>query len=92
MRTRSGSLAAIMARVPSHPAHSGVLCICAERNKRHQIRSGRRLVNTANGYNALFNVTGAGNSGLGWFSLLLDTTGSFNTGAGAGTLVLNSAI
>ena len=29
MRTRSGSLAAIMARVPSHPAHSGVLCICA---------------------------------------------------------------
>src|SRR6266513_4569763 len=27
MRTRSGSLAAFRARVPSHPAHSGVLSV-----------------------------------------------------------------
>jgi len=33
MRTRSGSLAAVMARVPSHPAHSGVLCICADKRE-----------------------------------------------------------
>ena len=41
---------------------------------------------TADGFHALFNVTGVGNTGLGWNSLLFDTTGSFNTGAGAATL------
>ena len=46
---------------------------------------------TAEGQNALFSLTtGAGNTGLGWFSLKSVTTGSFNTGVGAGTLVLNT--
>src|SRR5258708_7390552 len=47
--------------------------------------------NTADGFHALFNVTGAGNSAFGWNSLLFDVTGSFNTGAGAGTLLFNNA-
>ena len=56
MRTRSGSLAAVMARVPSHPAHSGVLCICAANASS---RSGTRRMrypgfNTAEGQQALF--------------------------------------
>ena len=42
MRTRSGSLAAVLARVPSHPAHSGMACICAERAS--SIRQTRRWV------------------------------------------------
>jgi hypothetical protein len=47
---------------------------------------------TAEGTNALLNLTsGAGNTGLGWFSLSSDTTGSFNTGVGAGALALNTA-
>jgi trimeric autotransporter adhesin len=47
---------------------------------------------TAEGCRALnFLTTGAGNTGVGWYSLFLDTTGSFNTGVGAGTLVLNTA-
>jgi hypothetical protein len=46
---------------------------------------------TAEGCNALhFLSTGAGNTGVGWYSLFLDTTGSFNTGVGAGTLALNN--
>jgi hypothetical protein len=46
---------------------------------------------TAEGCNALFHLTtGAGNTGVGWFSLFFDTTGSFNTALGAGTLVLNT--
>src|SRR6266516_4861215 len=46
---------------------------------------------TAEGCNALQSLTtGAGNTGVGWYSLFLDTTGSFNTGVGAGTLVLNT--
>jgi hypothetical protein len=46
---------------------------------------------TAEGQNALLSLTtGAGNTGLGWFSLKSVTTGSFNTGVGAGTLVLNT--
>jgi hypothetical protein len=47
---------------------------------------------TAEGCNALnFLTTGAGNTGLGWYSLYVNTTNSFNTGVGAGTLVLNNA-
>jgi hypothetical protein len=47
---------------------------------------------TAEGCNALnFLTTGAGNTGVGWYSLYVDTTGSYNTGVGAGTLVLNNA-
>lgn len=47
---------------------------------------------TAEGCNALnFLTTGAGNTGLGWYSLYVDTTGSYNTGVGAGALVLNNA-
>ena len=47
--------------------------------------------NTADGVNALINVTGAANSAFGWNSLVLDTTGNFNTGAGAGTLIFNNS-
>jgi hypothetical protein len=47
--------------------------------------------NTAEGQNALFNLTsGAGNTALGWYSLFSNTDGSFNTGVGAGTLALNT--
>ena len=50
---------------------------------------------TAEGCNALnFLTTGAGNTGVGWYSLFLDTTGSYNTGLGAAapTAVLESAV
>ena len=33
---------------------------------------------------------GAGNTGVGWFSLFSNTTGNFNTGVGAGALALNN--
>jgi Chaperone of endosialidase len=47
---------------------------------------------TAEGTNALKNLsTGAGNTGLGWYSLFSDTAASFNTAVGAGTLVINTA-
>jgi hypothetical protein len=46
---------------------------------------------TAEGCNALPNLTtGAGNTGLGWYSLFGTSTGSYNTGVGAGTLVINN--
>jgi hypothetical protein len=46
---------------------------------------------TAEGCNALNSLTtGAGNTGVGWYSLFFDSTGNFNTGVGAGTLVLNN--
>jgi Chaperone of endosialidase len=46
--------------------------------------------NTAEGQNALFNLTtGVGNAAVGWFSLFSDTDGSFNTAMGAGTLLFN---
>ena len=49
--------------------------------------------NTAEGCNALFNVTGGiGDTGLGWFSLFIVGDGSFNTGAGAGALAINSPV
>jgi len=45
---------------------------------------------TAEGTKALQHLTsGAGNTGLGWYSLFSATTASYNTGAGAGTLALN---
>jgi hypothetical protein len=48
---------------------------------------------TAEGCNALSSLTaGAGNTGLGWYSLFLDTTGNFNTGVGAGALALSNGI
>ena len=40
--------------------------------------------NTAEGQNALFNLTT-----VGWFSLWSDTDGSYNTAVGAGTLLFN---
>jgi hypothetical protein len=47
---------------------------------------------TAEGHQALFNLTTGGfDTALGWRSLYFDTTASFNTGAGAGTLALNNA-
>ena len=50
--------------------------------------------NTAEGYNALFNLSptdGGFNTAIGWLSLFANTTGSFNTGVGAGTLFLNTS-
>ena len=47
--------------------------------------------NTAEGHNALLNLTtGSANTAIGWFSLSLDATGSFNTATGAGTLLFNT--
>ena len=47
---------------------------------------------TAEGCNALQNLTtGAGNTGVGWYSLFGTSTGGFNTGVGAGTLTLNNS-
>src|ERR1041385_4673918 len=47
---------------------------------------------TAEGCNALQSLTiGAGNTGVGWYSLFLNTSGNFNTGVGAGGLDLNNA-
>jgi hypothetical protein len=46
--------------------------------------------NTADGTNALKNVTtGLGNSAFGWFSLLSNTDGSNNTAVGAASLLFN---
>jgi hypothetical protein len=46
---------------------------------------------TAEGCNALGSLTtGAGNTGVGWFSLFSNTTGNFSTGVGAGALALNN--
>jgi len=43
--------------------------------------------NTAEGQNALLNLTSGGfNTAVGWLSLRSDTSGSFNTGVGAGAL------
>jgi hypothetical protein len=45
---------------------------------------------TAEGCNALANLTtGAGNTGLGWYSLYFAASSSFSTGVGAGALALN---
>jgi hypothetical protein len=47
---------------------------------------------TAEGCNALsLLTTGAGNTGVGWYSLFLNSTGNFNTGVGGGALALNNA-
>jgi len=47
---------------------------------------------TAEGTNSLKNLTtGAGNTGVGWFSLFGDSSASFNTAVGAGTLLFNNA-
>ena len=47
---------------------------------------------TAEGTNGLRNLTsGAGNTGVGWYSLFGDTTASFNTAVGVGTLLFNNA-
>src|SRR5438874_13763815 len=46
--------------------------------------------NTAEGQNALLNLTTGGfNTAAGFLSLSSNTTGSFNTGVGAGTLLAN---
>jgi hypothetical protein len=46
--------------------------------------------NTAEGQNALFNLsTGVGNAAVGWSSLSSNTDGSYNTAVGVGTLVFN---
>ncbi len=47
---------------------------------------------TAEGCSALnFLTTGAGNTGLGWYSLFSNAAGSFNTATGAGSLLFNTA-
>src|SRR5438132_1781075 len=46
---------------------------------------------TAEGCNALALLgAGAGNTGIGWYSLFSVSDANFNTGVGAGTLVLNT--
>ena len=46
--------------------------------------------NTAEGQNALFNLsTGVGNTAVDWFSLWSNTDGSYNTAVGVGTLLFN---
>ena len=46
--------------------------------------------NTAEGCNALFQVTGGiGNTAIGWFSNFLAGNASFNTSVGAGSLALD---
>src|SRR5229473_1165720 len=46
---------------------------------------------TAEGCSALQNLTtGAGNTGIGWYSLFGNGTGSYNTAIGAGALDLNN--
>ena len=46
---------------------------------------------TAEGCKALQNLsTGAGNTGVGWYSLFFAGASSYSTGVGAGTLVLNT--
>jgi hypothetical protein len=48
--------------------------------------------NTAEGQNALLNLTTGGfNTAVGWLSLRSETTGSFNTAVGAATLFRNNA-
>jgi hypothetical protein len=48
--------------------------------------------NTAEGQNALFNLTtGRFNTAVGFLSLRVDSTNSFNTAIGAGTLLANAA-
>ena len=48
--------------------------------------------NTAEGQNALLNLTTGGyNTAVGFLSLQSDTTGQLNTGIGAGTLAFNAA-
>jgi Chaperone of endosialidase len=47
---------------------------------------------TAEGHNALFNLTtGTANTAVGWYSLFSNAEGSFNTATGAGTLLFNTA-
>src|SRR5882672_171196 len=93
MRTRSGSLAAVLARVPSHPAHSGMLCICTA-NASSRSGSRRRIprLQQAEGQQALqLLIGGFANTALGWRSNFSAIGASFNVGVGAGSLVLNSA-
>src|SRR5216110_1724717 len=46
---------------------------------------------TAEGCNALQHLgAGAGNTGVGWYSLFFAADANYNTGVGAGTLVLNT--
>src|ERR1051326_7221294 len=46
---------------------------------------------TAEGCSTLKSITtGAGNTGIGWYSLFSTTSGSFNTSAGGGALALNN--
>src|SRR6266576_1481608 len=50
------------------------------------------MFNTAEGCNALLNVTsGAANTAVGWYSLWGVTDGNLNTAVGAGALTLNTA-
>ena len=89
MQARSRSL--VIARVPSHPAHSGVLCICQQTQAISPNPDGcYPSFNTAEGCQALgFAPFGAGNAALGWRVLFAPQGSSFNTGVGAAALVLN---
>src|SRR5882757_5685032 len=48
--------------------------------------------NTAEGQNALFNLTsGTFNTAIGWLSLRSNIEGNFNTATGAGALLVNTS-
>ena len=73
MRTRSGSLAAVMARVPSHPAHSGMLCICtANASSQSGLRTEDIPGSTRqkdSRHCTFRRPAGVANTGLGWRAL-----------------------
>ena len=94
MRTRSGSLAAVMARVPSHPAHSGVLCICAANaSSRSGPRRGipRRSTRQKDSKHCSSSPPALQIRRLVGVRSSASRGASFNTGVGAGALVLNQA-
>ena len=75
---------------------SGVLCVftanaCGSK-RLWSATTGRMLsgIYDCGSCNALANLTtGAGNTGIGWYSLFFAGSSSFSTGVGAGALVLN---
>jgi hypothetical protein len=70
------------------------LCLAAVAPKAQSVSpppdGGYSGFNTAEGHNALFNLsTGVANTGIGWYSLWSNSDGSYNTAVGAGSLLFN---
>ena len=76
----------------SHPAHSGVLCICAANaSSLPPPDGGYPNGNTAEGLNALFSLTtGALNTALGGAALYFTTTSNYNTAVGFEAAAFNT--